>query len=157
MRRLLRLPLHLYHWRLGWLLGHRFLLLQHTGRVTGLARETVLEVVRYDSQTAEATVMSGFGVTADWFRNLEAGGPTAVVIGRRRFRAAHHVLDQHAAVEALAEYEHRNRLVSPIVHVVLGRLLGWRYRGTETDRRRAVDQLPLVVLSPESAARDQHP
>ena len=41
LRALLGLPVHLYHARLGVLLGHRFLLLVHTGRKTGLHRETV--------------------------------------------------------------------------------------------------------------------
>jgi hypothetical protein len=35
LRALLSLPVHLYHARLGFLLGHRFLLLVHTGRRTG--------------------------------------------------------------------------------------------------------------------------
>jgi len=48
LRALLHLPVHLYHARLGVLLGHRFLLLVHTGRKTGAARETVLEVLHYD-------------------------------------------------------------------------------------------------------------
>ena len=43
-----RLPIWLYHSHLGWLLGTRFVLLTHTGRKSGLSRQTVLEVVRYD-------------------------------------------------------------------------------------------------------------
>jgi hypothetical protein len=46
VRALLRLPILLYRLHLGWLLGHRFLLLTHVGRKSGLQRRTVLEVVR---------------------------------------------------------------------------------------------------------------
>src|SRR5215469_3700219 len=38
LRRLFRVPVYLYWWKCGWLLGHRFLLLNHTGRRTGLRR-----------------------------------------------------------------------------------------------------------------------
>ena len=52
------------------------------------------------------------------------------------------------AVEVLLRYERRNRVVAPLVRGVLSRLLGWRYTGTDGDRRRAVAQLPLVAFTP---------
>jgi len=45
LRALLRAPVHVYHWRLGCLFGHRFLLLTHIGRRTGKRFQTVLEVM----------------------------------------------------------------------------------------------------------------
>ncbi len=51
LRLAFRLPIYLYRLNLGWLLGHRGLLLIHRGRKSGLLRETVLEVVRYDPAT----------------------------------------------------------------------------------------------------------
>lgn len=42
-----RLPIWLYRLNLGWILGERFLLLTHTGRKSGLVRQTVIEV--YDT------------------------------------------------------------------------------------------------------------
>lgn len=60
LRRLARAPVALYRWRLGWLLGHQFILLVHVGRQRGLERRTVLEVVHYDPDTSEVVVMSGF-------------------------------------------------------------------------------------------------
>ena len=39
------MPIYLYRLDLGRLLGHRFLLLVHRGRKSGLLRETVLEVI----------------------------------------------------------------------------------------------------------------
>lgn len=59
LRFALRLPLYLNRHDLGWMLGHRFLLLVHRGRKTGRARQTVLEVVLYDPDTQESVVMSG--------------------------------------------------------------------------------------------------
>ena len=69
-----RAPVYLYRWHLGGLLGHRFLLLSHTGRRTGLRRQTVLEVIRYLPCRPEAVVMSGFGPKSDWLQNIEANG-----------------------------------------------------------------------------------
>jgi len=51
LRYLFRVPVYLYRWRLGCLLGNRLLLLTHTGRGTGLRRQTVLEVVEYREPT----------------------------------------------------------------------------------------------------------
>jgi hypothetical protein len=48
-----RLPIYLYRLDLGRLLGHRFLLLVHRGRESGLLRETLLEVLLYEPATRE--------------------------------------------------------------------------------------------------------
>ena len=53
LRLVFRLPIYLYHLNLGWLLGHRGILLIHRGRKSQLLRETVLEVARYDPATKE--------------------------------------------------------------------------------------------------------
>ena len=54
-----RLPVYLYRANLGWLLGHRGLLLTHRGRKSGRVYQTVLEVIRYDPATCESVVLSG--------------------------------------------------------------------------------------------------
>ena len=60
-----RLPIYLYRLDLGRLLGHRFLLLVHRGRKSGLLRETVLEVLLHDPATNESVVLSAWGEKAD--------------------------------------------------------------------------------------------
>lgn len=143
----LRLPRYLYRWQLGWLLGHRFLLLEHHGRHSGRRYETVLEVVRWDPG-AEVIVVSGWGPRADWYRNLMAGGDVHVTLARHRFHAAFRVVPPDEAVTALAGYEHRNRFVRPVINRTLGYLVGWRYDGSPEARRRLVDQLPMVGFRP---------
>jgi deazaflavin-dependent oxidoreductase (nitroreductase family) len=147
---LLHAPVYLYRWRLGWLLGRRFLLLTHTGRRTGLRRQTVLEVMDYRKEGPEAVVMSGFGRDADWFRNIEATSPAEVDIGTQHFNAAHRILSIAEAAEVLRLYEQRNRIMTPIVRKVLSRLLGWRYTGSDEERTRVVEQLPLVAFRQQS-------
>ena len=148
---LFRAPVFLYRWRCGWLLGHRFLLLIHTGRRTGLQRQTVLEVIEYRREGPEVVVMSGFGRTSDWLRNIVATPSPEVVIGSHRFSAIVRCLDQSEAVTVMAGYERRNRFVAPIIRLVLSRLLGWQYGGSDADRRRLVAQLPLIAFRAQNA------
>ncbi len=149
LRALLGLPVHLYHAHLGGLLGHRFLLLVHTGRKSGLPRETVLEVVRYNPATRESVVAAGWGRRTGWLHNVEAGLAHEVRTGRQRFTPAWRILPPDEAERIFADYERRNRLIAPIIRAVLSRLLGWRYDGTSAARRRAVEQLSLVGFRPQ--------
>ena len=145
---LLRTPNALYDAGLGGLLGHRFLQLTHRGRRSGRLHSTVVEVVARDEVTRELTVVSGFGPTANWYRNVLAGGAVEVRVARERWRPAIRQLGEHEAVAALADYEHRNRLAAPIIRIVLSRLTGFRYDGSDEARRRVIQNLPLIALRP---------
>jgi deazaflavin-dependent oxidoreductase (nitroreductase family) len=149
LRVLLGLPRRLYAHGLGWLLGARFLQLNHTGRASGHRYATVLEVLHHNRATGELVVMSGLGRDADWYRNVHASGPTSVTIGRTQFRARIRDLEPEEAVAVLGADERRNRLLAPLVHVVLSRLVGWPYRGTPIQRWRLARDLPLVGLRPQ--------
>jgi deazaflavin-dependent oxidoreductase (nitroreductase family) len=138
-------PVWLYRWRLGWLLGHRFLLLEHEGRRSGRRYETVLEVVKWGPM-GEFVVMSGWGPEADWYRNVTTGGDIRVTVESHTFPAIHRVVSGDEAEQALADYEHRNRYVRPIVNGMLGYLVGWRYDGSPEARRRLAEQLPLIAF-----------
>jgi deazaflavin-dependent oxidoreductase (nitroreductase family) len=154
LRLLFRAPVYLYRWRLGWLLGHRFLLLTHRGRRTGRRRHTVLEVVEYRGDGPEAVVISAFGKKADWLRNIEATPNPVVILDSRRFCAIYRVLGDDEAAGVLAGYEQRNRLMAPVIRLVLSRLLGWRYDGSAENRRRLAAQLPFVAFRPRPGAPD---
>ncbi len=148
LKRLLRAPVYLYRWRLGWLLGRRFLLLTHTGRYTGARHQTVLEVMEYRREGPEVVVMSGFGRNANWLRNIHAKPDPEVIVGSRRFVAAYRILDGAEGVRVLRGYERRNRFMAPVVRLVLSRLLGWKYHGTQSEQYRIVEQLPLIAFRP---------
>jgi deazaflavin-dependent oxidoreductase (nitroreductase family) len=143
-----RAPVYLYHWRLGWLFGHRCLLLTHIGRRTGLRRHTVLEVVEYRKPGPEVVVVNGFGPGSDWLRNIEARPGEEVTVGLQHFAASHRFLGENEAVRVIEGYEHRNRFIAPIVRRGFSWLLGWQYRGGEGDRRRLVRELPLLAFRP---------
>jgi deazaflavin-dependent oxidoreductase (nitroreductase family) len=88
--RVLRAPLWMYHRDLGPLLGKRFVYLAHQGRLTGLRRETVLEVARLDHEAGEIMVIAAWGNRADWVRNLRAGRVLELRIGHLRFAEPEH-------------------------------------------------------------------
>jgi deazaflavin-dependent oxidoreductase (nitroreductase family) len=135
------------------MLGRRFLLLGHLGRRSGRRHQTILEVMQYREAGPELVVMSGFGRSADWLRNLAADPRPEVTVGRRHFVAAYRVLDADEATAVLSDYERRNRRVAALIRLVLSRLLGWRYRSSDPDRRRLVAQLPLIAFRPASGDR----
>jgi len=85
LRLAVRLPICLYRLNLGWLLGHRFLLLVHRGRKSGLLRETVLEVILYEPAIRESVVVSAWGEKADWYRNVVATPTLEVWTGGQRY------------------------------------------------------------------------
>ena len=74
-----RLPIYLYRLKLGWSLGHHFLLLVHKDRKSGLLHQTVLEVVRYDPATEESVVLSARGEKADHRVASERGNAAACI------------------------------------------------------------------------------
>ncbi|MGH9078850.1 MAG: nitroreductase family deazaflavin-dependent oxidoreductase, partial [Acidimicrobiales bacterium] len=129
--------------------GHRFVLIEHRGRRSGRSYRTVLEVVRWRPDP-EVVVVSGWGPAADWFRNVTAGGPVLISVGRLDFAASHRVLPPDEAFEVMADYEHRNRHIAPVVRRMIGYLVGWPYDGSGEARHRLVQQLPLVSLCPRA-------
>ncbi|GAB3983311.1 nitroreductase family deazaflavin-dependent oxidoreductase [Actinoallomurus acanthiterrae] len=119
--RIARTPLWFYHRDLGFLLGKRFLYLAHQGRLSGLRRETVLEVVQLDHETGEVIVFSGCGNRADWVKNLRAGRALEIRIGHLRLLEPEHRFLSHEERRAvLIEYKE----VRPLTWWALARLTG---------------------------------
>jgi hypothetical protein len=112
-----------------------------------------LEILEYRADGPEAVVMSAFGPKADWLRNIEARPIVEVVVGTLHFTADFRVLGPEEAVRVIAGYERRNRLVALVIRLVLSRLLGWRYHGSDSDRRRLVAELPLIAFRPPAVTR----
>jgi deazaflavin-dependent oxidoreductase (nitroreductase family) len=156
LRSAFRLPIHLYHANLGWLLGRRFLMLTHTGRRTGKRHDTVLEIMAH--RGSEMIVMSAFGRNAHWLRNIQVNPDIHITTGSQSFAATFRILTQPEATAIMAEYEHRNRLAAPIIHAVLTRLLGWSYDGSAQARSRLAAQLPFIAFRPAIVpSANRHP
>lgn len=145
---LFRAPVYLYRLRLGWIFGHRVLMLTHIGRRTGLRRHTVLEVVEYRKTGPEVVVAGGFGRGSDWILNIKASPTADVTVGLQHFAAQHRFLGEEEAAEVIKNYERRNRMIAPIVRAGFSWILGWKYHGGDEDRRRFVSQIPLIAFRP---------
>lgn len=148
LRLVLRAPRALYRCHLGWLLGRRFLLLEHVGRRTGRRHTTVVEVIDHDGTTGAMAVMSGWGRTSDWYRNIEVASQARVTFGGKSLVTDVRTLSDSEAVKVLADYERRNRWIRPVVRRVLSQLAGFDYDGTDEDRLELVRQLPIVRFTP---------
>lgn len=147
LRLTFHLPIHLYRLNLGWLLGHRFLLLTHSGRKSGRIYQTVLEVVRYDSATRESIVLSGWGKRADWYRNTEASPALEVRIGHERYvlpRQRFLAPEEDQAV--ISEYAHHH----PLAFRFLARAFGYPLDRTEAERKQFAESLRLVAFRPKN-------
>jgi deazaflavin-dependent oxidoreductase (nitroreductase family) len=141
---LFRAPVWLYRLRLGWLLGHRALLLTHRGRKSGRRYQTVLEVVHYDPVTRESVVVSGWGKRADWYQNIRASPAIEVRTGRSRYVPSYRELTPEESYQVVGEYVRRRpRLLRPIV-----RWLGFSIDGTEDARRAHAGRLLLLGFRP---------
>ncbi|GAA5200139.1 nitroreductase family deazaflavin-dependent oxidoreductase [Microbacterium jejuense] len=102
-RWIVRAPIALYRAGLGWILGDRLVMIEHLGRVSHDRRFVVVEVV--DRQPDVIRVASGFGTSAQWYRNLKANGVAYLSTGgARHVRAAVRLLDRAESEARLAVY-----------------------------------------------------
>jgi deazaflavin-dependent oxidoreductase (nitroreductase family) len=146
-RALFRMPRVLYHWKLGFLMGRRFLLLKHVGRKSGLPRETVLEVADHDEASGTYTIASGFGPKSDWYRNVVAHSEVTISVGNRTMEMKAKALSPEESGEAMVRYRRRY----PRAAQEITRLMGFRADGTEEDYRKlGREEIPFVVLEPSS-------
>jgi deazaflavin-dependent oxidoreductase (nitroreductase family) len=94
-------PRWCYRLGLGWLLGHRVMQLTHRGRTSGLVRQTVLEVLRYDPRTREVLVVSGWEGKTDWYRNIRQTPAMEVRIGRVQYRPVQEFLSPEETTQLI--------------------------------------------------------
>ncbi len=149
LKAIMRAPVCLYRMRLGWLLGHRVMMLTHTGRKSGLPRHTVLEVIRYDKPTGTCVAASGWGDRASWFRNIQENPLVIVDIGARRIDSFAVLLSANDAERELLSYAQRHRLSFRILARVLGEKAG--KDGREKIReiaRRGSELMPMGAFVP---------
>jgi deazaflavin-dependent oxidoreductase (nitroreductase family) len=142
----LRLPIYLYLFGFGRVLGYRFLLLVHRRRKSGLLRETILEVIRHDPITGESVVLSGRGEKADWYRNIQASPALEIRTGGERYVPEHRFLapeENHAIISGYAWHH-------PLVFRLLVKAFGFCYplKGLEDERRKYAESLRLVAIRP---------
>lgn len=132
------MPLIAYRFRLGRLMGRRFLRLGHTGRVSGRLRHAVLEVV--SDLDGDPVVVAAFAPRCDWYRNIQAYPSVTVAWSRISGEATARILEQGPAADVLAGYVQRH----PRSARNIDRLLGLGLVGDPADAARF---LPVVRLA----------
>jgi deazaflavin-dependent oxidoreductase (nitroreductase family) len=145
LRWLLRLPIWLYRFGMGRLLGERFLMLTHIGRASGRPRQSVLEVVGHDAATGAYVIASGWGQQADWLRNIQKNPRVLVDVGGRRFEATAERLGHDAATRAAGDYARRH---PSAFRALAGRMSGQALTGTDADYSALAQAVPFVTLTP---------
>ncbi|MCH9667402.1 MAG: nitroreductase family deazaflavin-dependent oxidoreductase [Actinomycetia bacterium] len=68
---------------MGFVFGPRMLMLEHVGRKSGQRRYVVLEVIGHETPDSYL-IASGFGESAQWFRNVMAEPHVRITTGRRK-------------------------------------------------------------------------
>jgi deazaflavin-dependent oxidoreductase (nitroreductase family) len=145
-RLLYRLPILFYQTRLGWLMGSRFLMLTHTGRVSGLPRRTVLEIVRMEEASGAYYVVSAWGEKSDWLRNVRQSPQVLIQVGRRQMKARAEPLGPTETEREVLDYARRH----PNVLRTLLRLIGYRSSGTLEDLKTISRVVVVVAFQPTS-------
>jgi deazaflavin-dependent oxidoreductase (nitroreductase family) len=143
-RLLFRSPIWMYRLGLGWIFGHQFLLLTHTGRRTGRIRETVLKVLHYDPLTRESIVASAWGEQTDWYRNIQARGALSVRAGGEWYVPRQRILPPDEAEAVFEDWTRRQRWFARLMLAQVGEPLDVR----QTGRAALVARFPFVALSP---------
>lgn len=139
-----RLPVLLYRAGLGGWLGSRFVLINHIGRKSGRALQTVVEVV---ARTGDAvTVAAGFGPGSDWYRNLLAHPDTTVQLGTHRIDVRAQRIGAQERADAMLDYAHRH----PRAARKLTKFMGYTVDGGDADYRAVGRALHMVRFQPRS-------
>lgn len=136
-----RAPIGLYRVRLGFLLGKRFLMLEHVGRKTGETRRTVLEVVL--DEEAATYVAAGWGTSAQWLRNIRANPSVVFHLGTGRYESTAVIVDEAEARRVIDAYARAHpkalaRLASFMLDDPGGTL--------EAQAQRVAEEIPIVRL-----------
>lgn len=142
MAMLLRLPIWLYKLGLGWMLGNRFLMIEHIGRKSGLKRKTVLEVVRHDKLDDTYYVLSGWGKKADWYQNVIKTPEVGVHVGFRKFTAIARQMAVEIAERELLDYAQNH----PVALRELINIIGYQVEPNEEGILKLAQELPVIAL-----------
>ncbi len=140
-----KLPLFLYRVRLGWLFGHRFMLLTHIGRRSGKVRRTILAVLEYNPNTREIKTMSAWSAS-DWYLNLQANPAVQVETGFTRYAPEQHTLAPEEIATLFVNYRDKHPLFSRIVC----RIPGWNANSSYDEFLELAQTLRGIAFRPKT-------
>ncbi|MCB1246250.1 MAG: nitroreductase family deazaflavin-dependent oxidoreductase [Acidimicrobiia bacterium] len=143
-KHILHAPTWLYRARLGFLLGKRFVMIEHRGRKSDRRYRTVIEVAGRGDVGDSYIVTSGTGPRADWYQNIRAGKLDAVWVGSQRHSSVGvSFLDSPDAAAVFKAYESAH----PKTAEKLMASMGVTYDGTDDGRVDMMDKIPMVEFT----------
>lgn len=148
-KQFLHAPTWLYRWHLGFVMGKRFVMIEHHGRNSGNLYRTVLEVAGRNPVRGEWIVTSGTGSQADWYRNIRSGGVDAVWIGSARSDADVRFLEAEEAAQVFGIYQCDHKKTAE----KLMASMGVSYDGTDEGRIEMMRRIPMVAFVPVTHER----
>lgn len=138
-----RVPILVYRLGLGRLFGERMLLLNHTGRKSGITRQAVLEVVHHDRQTDTYYVNVGFGEKSQWYQNLIANPNASIQVGGRKLDVFAEKTAPETGGQIFLDFVKKHPNESRMVN-----LLGYRVDGSDEDWFALGEELIFMALRP---------
>ena len=135
-RAMFRAPIFFYKAKLGFLLGERFVMLEHIGRNSGERRRVVLEVVANEPDAVY--VPSAWGTRAQWYQNIQANPDVVVHLGRHSYETVAEAIDKDEAHRVMAAYGEAHPKT-------LGRLANYMLEDPGETTEEQVDQVATVV------------
>ena len=148
LRWFLRAPIVLYHWKLGWMLGGRAMLVNHIGRKSGQMRQTVIEVASHDRDTGTYYAASGWGYKSNWYRNVMAQPDITIQVGNRQLAVHAQNLSPEDGAKLLIEYRQKHAFAVN----QLGKFMGLDIGKASADELANMvrDSLPIVAFHPRA-------
>lgn len=118
-RWLARAPIGVFRAGAGWIFGRVLVMVEHTGRTSGLPRHVVLEVLVREPHAV--VVASGYGRGSQWLRNVAAEPRVRLWLGRvREAPGTAQVLTPEQAREVLERYRREHPVRARFVARALG-------------------------------------
>jgi deazaflavin-dependent oxidoreductase (nitroreductase family) len=139
-----KLPVVLYRMRLGWLFGHRFLLLSHVGRKSGKLRQTILAVLNYDASSREIKAVSAWNAS-EWYKNIQAAPAIAVETGCTRYAPVQRELSAEEIAQLFIDYCKGH----PIFSRMVCRIPGWKWDSSYEEFLELAQTLRGVAFRPQ--------
>ena len=137
-----RAPIWFYRLGLGWILGKRFLLLNHIGRKSRQSRQAVIEIVNFDAQENIYHVVSGLGEKAHWFQNIMQTPNVNIQVGNRKMPANAERLSLEAGEHILQAYARQH----PTALRELSKILNLPYDGSPESVSEMAKVVPVIAF-----------
>ena len=139
-----KLPVFLYQFHLGWLLGHRFMQITHVGRRSGKVRRTILAVLRFNQRTKEIYAVSAWK-GSDWYYNIQSSPVLEVESGFDRYIPHQRILMPQEITAAFIEYRSKH----PIFTRIICRIPDWKWNSNYDEFLELAHTLRGVAFSPK--------